>query len=472
MEKKRRFFIYVIVVVFVIMGYKDDSAVVKADSRFEIGGYTYEVNTTNKTATIVSENNRATGIAHIIKNVPGEVEYNGVKYQVTKVMVDSIDMYYMSIVFGEGIKELNGFESYAINQEIYFPSTLQRFSNTKEIRCDFDSLRTIKVAQGNPIFYVKDGMLINKVKHEVMWAPLAAGSVKIPDEITLIGKNAFKRNSKVTSISFGPKLTSFGEDAFYSCDKLLKLTLPEGLKTLLVDPGFSGMKIQTLTIPKNLMEIDPSIFNGMTNLKSLKISADNKYFKISKGLLLSKDGKELVCPIVRKAKVVIPKNITKIRKGAFSRTRGIDQVVIKGKVKQLPKNCFAYSDLVKIKLPSSVTKVSDYAFFQCSYLDKVTLPGKLKSIGKHVFEQSGIRILTIPASVKKIEKDALQFDNPINLTELVFKGKTPPSIYKNNPKNDGDGDFFWIGKIQVPKKSMAKYKKAFKLFRYNKMIGK
>ncbi len=437
----------------------------------EQGDFTYSIDSTTQTAAIISNSKSylmPVGTTVEEYHVPGKVQYQGATYQV--VSVSGILLPYPKIVYEEGIKEINGIGSLrTVTSEIYFPASLQRASirNGKD-----ESLKKVVIAPGNTTFTFENGMLINHATQTLVWAPLAVSDVTIPTGVVNIDEDAFRNNDMVNSLTMPDTITTIDKGAFDGCKSLKKIHLSASLKELGNTFSLEDSVLTELVIPKGVSKLSPTFVNKIKTLKRVKVAAGNGAYRVKSNMVTSQNYKKLICPAKMSKKFTIPKGVTSVVKSAFEGNHVIEDVVIKAKIKKIPDRCFQDSEISSIIMPSSVTSIGKNAFFGAECLNKVTLSKNLKVISEGAFNMSGLRKLTIPAKVRKIQKEALQFSSPIKKTSLTFKGKTPPSIYKNNPKNDGDGDFFWIGKIQVPKKSMAKYKKAFKLFRYNKMIGK
>lgn len=105
--------------------------------------------------------------------------------------------------------------------------------------------------------------LVNPSKKEVSYEAIPtsqkkktsikiSSTIKINGEtykVTEIGDNAFKGNTKVTSISLPSTIKKIGKNAFRSCTKLKKIT-----------------------IPKNVTEIGSNVFYGCKNLKSITVT--------------------------------------------------------------------------------------------------------------------------------------------------------------------------------------------------------
>jgi len=151
-------------------------------------------------------------------------------------------------------------------------------------------------------------------------------------------------------VKIGENVTSIGDNAFSECTSLLNIT-----------------------IPKNVISIGDRIFSGCTSLESIDVDEDNTNFKSSNGILFNSDFTTLVLfPPGNKdasgnksTSYTIPNTVKSIEHHAFY-------------------NC---ADLVNITIPDKLQTIGDYAFSHCSSLTNITIPNSVKSIGNHTFEE-------------------------------------------------------------------------------------
>ena len=113
----------------------------------------------------------------------------------------------------------------------------------------------------------------------------------MPEDLIVIGSNAFNKCTSLSSIYFNNKLKFIGEDAFSKCIKLTSIDLPESITILCNAFRFCG-EIDTVKIPKTLKCLFPYVFNGSI-VKSIasdedvilkKFSHAFKKYKILKNL--------------------------------------------------------------------------------------------------------------------------------------------------------------------------------------------
>ena len=151
--------------------------------------------------------------------------------------------------------------------------------------------------------------------------------------------------------------------------------------------------------------------------------------------------------------IIIPQNVTKIGKGAFSQLQGLKKIVIPGTVKEIGEYAFsgnptlenvvieegvekigasAFRDcanLKKIRFPKSVTEIGIYCMCNCGSLDNVELPPNIICINAGTFERcSGLRNIKLPENLKKIDGFAFAY----NLIEKIEIPDSVTEIYSSS----------------------------------------
>lgn len=112
--------------------------------------------------------------------------------------------------------------------------------------------------------------------------------------VTSIWANAFKKRSRLTTVSIGHNVSVIGKNAFYKCKKLKKVTIGTGLTQ--INPGaFRGVKkgctitIKSLKLKKISSRIDQSVFRMTVRVPKRKYTAYKKLLrKKSKSVIIKK----------------------------------------------------------------------------------------------------------------------------------------------------------------------------------------
>lgn len=112
--------------------------------------------------------------------------------------------------------------------------------------------------------------------------------------VTSIWANAFKKKSRLTTVSIGHNVSVIGKNAFYKCKKLKKVTIGTGLTQ--INPGaFRGVKkgctitIKSLKLKKISSRIDQSVSRMTVRIPKRKYTAYKKLLrKKSKTVIIKK----------------------------------------------------------------------------------------------------------------------------------------------------------------------------------------
>lgn len=268
--------------------------------------------------------------------------------------------------------------------------------------------------------------------------PSGITSIKLPDTVTEIVLATFCGFRELTSIQIPDAVAKLGYATFYNCNKLKKVIFPAALESM-----------------------EFSAFEKCKNLDTIRISKESTKYQCKDGMLLSKDGKELVW--------VQPK---------------IDQLTIPYGVRTVGERATEYSYVKNIFIPESVLSIEDWAFnsnsirsikisdknkyyakaSNCIYNKltncmvvaictdgKITLPKEVFYIARN-FSVAGkyIKEITIPKTFKRFMTGS--YSNKFEFSVCVyFQSETPPEAEK--------GSFISYARYMVPKKSLNVYKK-------------
>ena len=191
------------------------------------------------------------------------------------------------------------------------------------------------------------------IKDGVLTAYKGNGSnVVIPEGVTEIAPCVFEFKY-ITSLTFPSTLKVIGDNAFRCI---------EGL--------------DSVTVPASVQKIGKGAFRGNTNgqLKEIKVESGSKYFKSVNGVLLSKNGKSLLCyPVGKKdASYTIPGTVQVITTNSFANT-AVKTLVIPASVKTIEPSAFYVTALQELTIPATVKKFSFSAIDMCEDLKKLTV---------------------------------------------------------------------------------------------------
>lgn len=210
--------------------------------------------------------------------------------------------------------------------------------------------------------------------------------INVPSEIdgypvTGIDIRAFEGCSNITSIVIPKSVTKIGISAFYGCNNLEEITLP-----------FIGDQQGESYYGVN--QVFGSIFGGTKVNESETVK---QYY--------SSGSDSYSCYYIPQSlKKVTITNETKIPYGAFYNCSMLEEIIIRGELKNIDKYAFYNcNNLISITLPESITSIGDTAFGGCTSLKDIILPKNLKTIGSSAFSGcNGLTNIIIPEGVTSI----------------------------------------------------------------------
>ena len=238
----------------------------------------------------------------------------------------------------------------------------------------------------------------------------------IPDNVKSIANCAFEGNYNLTSITIPNSVTSIGEYAFDNCSGLTSVTIPNSVTSIGIYAFYSCYNLNEVHITDLAAWCNIDFDESYHNVYNYNFGANPLHY--AQNLYLNG---ELV------TELVIPENVTQIKKSAFNGYSKLTNVTISNSVKSIEeiafygcsglrsvtignsvtnieKNAFRdCSNLTSVAIGNSVTSIGSFAFYGCSGLTSVTIPNSVTSIGDYAFRGcSGLTSIEIPNSVTSI----------------------------------------------------------------------
>ena len=401
-----------------------------------IDGIYYNLNTTDKTASVTdNDNNRYSGDVVI----PETIAYNNAIYSVTSIGESAFDYCsrLTSVVIPNSVTTIDykAFANCSGLTSVTIPNSVTAIGGWAFINCTRLSSVSFNAEKCIKMGYRKDVQGV----YFVFAGCTSLTTLTIGDKVTTIPSNAFRKCSALTSVTIGNSVTSIGFNAFYDCSKLTSVTIPNSV-TSIGDGAFSGCSKLTSVIfnAEKCIEIGLPIFKNCTSLSCLtigdKVSIIPKlsFYNFTSLVVDRNNGKydsrdncnaiieTSTNELIKGCKsTLIPNSVTSIGESAFAYCSGLTSVTIGNSVTTIGRGAFAgCSGLTSVTIGNSVTSIGEWAFAGCSGLTSVTIPNSVTSIGVVAFRGcSGLSSVTIGNSVTSIGEIA--FSRCSGLTSMV-----------------------------------------------------
>ena len=243
-------------------------------------------------------------------------------------------------------------------------------------------------------YYMKSVKISNNVtsigSRAFEWCYGNLRSITLPNSLRDIGGYAFRGCSLLTSIIIPSNVEYIGQEAFENCP-LGRVYCLAKKKPSTEDMPFIGTNYLkgTLHVPANLIDTyrNSDKWNGFWNIVALESAVDGLYYDFDDN--------------AKTAKVI---SITHDLSGAVAVSSTINYSGGQYNVTSIGSNAFiGCSNLTSVTIPNSIASIGDAAFQFCTSLTSAVLGEGVASIGESAFGGcSSLTSIVIPSSVTAI----------------------------------------------------------------------
>ena len=165
-------------------------------------------------------------------------------------------------------------------------------------------------------------------------------------------------------------------------------------------------RLKSVWIPRSVRKIADTFLAGCMELESVTVEPENRKYCVQDGLLVSRDGKELLC--VFGETCVVPEGVAVIKSDLFTGKKFVKKVILPQSLRKIDRQAFFGCEaLEEIELPENVVELGDESFDGCSNLRAVHIPGSVREIGGLAFHFClKLERVTFSEGVERIGIDA------------------------------------------------------------------
>ena len=223
--------------------------------------------------------------------------------------------------------------------------------------------------------------------------------IVIPDGVTEIGHDAFRRCYTVTSVTIPESVSIIGESAFEFCTNLASITIPDSVTEIKSRAFYECTGLTSVVILGSVTQIDDDTFEDCTGLLSVTLPDS-----------ITRIGTSAFNHCKNLASITIPNSVAEIAHGAFRDCTSLTSVTIPDSVTTMKDNAFAdCSSLTSVRISNSLTEISYSTFANCKSLKSVVIPQSVTKIENRVFENcTGLTSIDIPDTVREIGRWAFR----------------------------------------------------------------
>lgn len=357
--------------------------------------------------------------------------------------------------------------------EVVIPASVIEIGSTAFHDCE--NLQVFTVAEENPVYCVKNGLLLDKGEKVLIRCPSGRyGEVTdIPNTVFLISDAAFADCSSLSKIELPISVLSIGAMAFSNCQSLSEVIVPSGVQTLpdsafadcialqrvTLSEGLTNISVaafknctalqevqlpdtlesiksnafencsslQRMHLPAAVSELSANAFSGCISLSEVTVAAENPYYTAVDGVLMTADQATLVYypPCSSQSDYTIPETVKTIDSYAFQDAMQLQFLTVPETVETIePYACYDANSLKEVML-NGASVISAYAFQSCDQLEAVVFGDGVQEVQTGAFlDCPSLKSIILPKTITTIEDYAFgyQTDSAEAGTYSMVKG--------------------------------------------------
>lgn len=253
------------------------------------------------------------------------------------------------------------------------------------------------------------------------------GTLVIPEGITTIGREAFRKANGIKKIQFPSSLVSIESYAFSECSNLTEVVIPDGVISI-GDSAFRGCaSLKKVVVPSSVVDLGNYAFISCFALEEADVACDigyrmfdgcGKLTNLTLGNTVTAIGDYAFNGCDSLERVVLPSSLTNvgevpaIGREAFRDCKKLESVAFAENYNQITIGEWAFNgciNLSKVVFPSNLVNmdavnkvncaIGAYSFAGCTSLTELIGLEILEGIGDYAFSNTGLTSIYIPATL-------------------------------------------------------------------------
>lgn len=253
------------------------------------------------------------------------------------------------------------------------------------------------------------------------------GTLVIPEGITTIGREAFRKANGIKKIQFPSSLVSIESYAFSECSNLTEVVIPDGVISI-GDSAFRGCaSLKKVVVPSSVVDLGNYAFISCFALEEADVACDigyrmfdgcDKLKNLTLGNTVTAIGDYAFNGCDSLERVVLPSSLTNvgevpaIGREAFRDCKKLESVAFAENYNQITIGEWAFNgciNLSKVVFPSNLVNmdavnkvnraIGAYSFAGCTSLTELIGLEILEGIGDYAFSNTGLTSIYIPATL-------------------------------------------------------------------------
>ena len=270
---------------------------------------------------------------------------------------------------------------------------------------------------------------LRRIEHDVFRDCGHLRSIDLPDGLEHIGERCFQE-SALESVALPRALRTVAESTFYKCESLGEVAFQDGLEE--IGPlAFSKTCLADVKFPASLRKIAHTAFSQCAHLRAVEFGEGMEVLRTGEWSEedISWPGIFTTCQL---EEVRLPSTLKQIEPGVFRGCKNLKSISLPNGLERIGKYCFLATGLERIELPGSLRTISQGAFAGCESLKCAKFGEGLEALGtdKHadggkgwhgVFEGSALENVQLPSTLKRLERRAFKECKSLKSIELPEK---------------------------------------------------